>query len=446
MRRVAPSVLAGEELHRLLAGGADREANIVSAFVAAVTRLVVQELVEGEQAEYLGGRGHYERRDGGQVGSRNGYEPRRIRTAEGAVEVAVPQVRGIDMPFRSSLLSFLEGNSDVLDRLVTEMYARGLSTRDVEDAFRDATGELLISKSAVSEITDRLWQDYQAFISQDLSQITVEYLFVDAVFESLRRYGAKEALLVAWCIDSEGRKHLLHLAVGNKESEACWTAFFRGMLERGMRMPTTATSDGAPGLINAIEVCFPASIRIRCWFHRLANIRAKLPDQTAADVLAHVYAVRDAATLDSARAAADRLVNTYGRTYPAAIACFQDDLDALLAIHRVPARHRIRVRTTNLAERSFVEERRRTKVIPRLMDERAAMKLVFATMIRAAQRWCRVSISELERHRQQINPTQTDARASRHDHTGHPFTGRSGLDPRTTSFPPPRLNLLDHPD
>jgi transposase-like protein len=170
------------------------------------------------------------------------------------------------------------------------------------------------------------------------------------------------------------------------------------MLDRGMRTPTTVTSDGAPGLINAITVCFPASIRIRCWFHRLGNIRAKLPDETAGEVLAHVYAVRDAPTLDAARAAADRFVNTCGRQYPAAVACFTEDLDALLAIHRVPVRHRIRVRTTNLAERSFVEERRRTKVIPRLMEEKAALKLVFATMIRAADRWCRVSISDLERH------------------------------------------------
>jgi putative transposase len=120
-----------------------------------------------------------------------------VRTAEGACEVAVPQVRGAGQPFRSSLMSFLDGNSEVLERLVSEMYARGLSTRDVEDAFRDATGELLISKSAVSEITDRLWEDYQVSISRDLSDIAVEYLFVDATFESLRRHGAKEALLVA---------------------------------------------------------------------------------------------------------------------------------------------------------------------------------------------------------------------------------------------------------
>ena len=237
MRRVAPSVIAREQLQELLGGGVGRGSNIVSALVETVTRLVVQELLEGEQADCLGGRGRYERRDEGQSGSRNGYEPGRVRTAEGAIEVAVPQVRGGEAPLRSSLMGFLDGNSEVLERLVCEMYARGLSTRDVEDAFRDATGETLISKSAVSEITDRLWEDYQQFIARDLSDIAVEYLFVDAVFESLRRHGAQEAVLVGWCIASDGRKHLLHLAVGNKESQACWTEFFRSMLEQGYASP-----------------------------------------------------------------------------------------------------------------------------------------------------------------------------------------------------------------
>jgi putative transposase len=90
-------------------------------------------------------------------------------------------------------MSFLDGNSEVLERLVTEMYARGLSPRDVEDAFRDSTSELLISRSAVSEITDRLWEQYQEFIARDLSEVDVEYVLVDAVTESLRRHGSKEA-------------------------------------------------------------------------------------------------------------------------------------------------------------------------------------------------------------------------------------------------------------
>jgi putative transposase len=129
MQRVAPSVIARAELHRLLAGGTDRETNIVSELVEAVTRLVVQELVEGEQADFLGGRGRYERRGEGQAGSRNGYEPGWIRAAEGAIDVQVPQVRGSQVPFRSTLMGFLEGNSEVLERLVTEMYARGLHPR-----------------------------------------------------------------------------------------------------------------------------------------------------------------------------------------------------------------------------------------------------------------------------------------------------------------------------
>ena len=404
MRRVPPSMLIREDLDRLLADGAGPGENLVSELVGTVTRLVVQQLLEAEQTDYLGDRGRYERRDrdAGQRGSRNGYVERAIRTAEGKIPIRVPQVRDAEEPFRSTLMGFLEGNSDVLDRLVMEMYARGMSTRDVEDAFRDVTGELVISRSAVSEITDELWTQYETFTSRDLSGITVEYLFCDGIYESLRRHGAKEAVLVAWGVDTDGRKHLLHLAVGNKESEACWVEFFRHMVARGLRQPTSVTSDGAPGLINAIEAVFDSAIRIRCWFHRLGNIRAKLADDTAPEVMAEIRAIRDAPTLDTARAQADRVINRYRREFPAAVACLEDDLEALLAIHRIPVRHRINVRTTNLVERSFVEERRRTKVIPRLLDEKSAMKLVFATLIRTAQRWSRISINDLERHQLQL--------------------------------------------
>jgi putative transposase len=400
MRRVPPSMLIREDLEGLLADGAGPGENLISQLVQTVSRLVIQQLLEGEQTDRLGGRGRYQRRDPDVEyrGSRNGYVDSSVRTAEGRIPIQVPQIRDGDGPFRSTLLGFLEGNSDVLERLVMEMYARGMSTRDVEDAFRDATGELVISRTAVSEITDQLWEQYEQFCARDLSHIDVEYLFCDGIFESLRRYGAKEAVLVAWGIDTSGRKHLLHLAVGNKESEACWSEFFRHMVNRGLRMPTSVTSDGAAGLINAIETVFPESIRVRCWFHRLGNIRSKLPEDSAPEVLAEVRAVRDAATLDAARAQADRVVNRYRTEFPAAVACFIDDLEALLAVHRVPVRHRIHVRTTNLAERSFVEERRRTKVIPRLLNEKSAMKLMFATLIRCSTRWMRIPVSDMERH------------------------------------------------
>jgi transposase-like protein len=422
-------VVIRENLDRLLAGGAGEDVNVISRLVELATSLVVQSVLEAEQTDQLGGRGRYQSRDAaaGQFGSRNGYVPGSIRTAEGEIAVQVPQIRDAAAPFRSTLMGFLEGNSEVLERLAMEMYARGMSTRDVEDAFRDATGELLLSRSAVSEITDQLWTQYEEFTRRDLSGIDVEYLFVDGIYESLRRHGAKEAVLVAWGVDSDGRKHLLHLAVGNKESEDCWVEFFRHMVARGLRQPTTITSDGAPGLINAIEAVFGRSIRVRCWYHKLGNIRTKLPDAAAPQVLAEIRAIRDAATLEAARAQADRVINRYRSQYPAAVACLQDDLEALLNVHRVPVRHRINVRTTNLAERSFVEERRRTKVIPRLLDEKSAMKLVFATLIRCAQRWMRISVSDLERHqlrllRQElgIDPSRPDTQQD--DTTGNKET------------------------
>jgi transposase-like protein len=150
-------------------------------------------------------------------------------------------------------------------------------------------------------------------------------------------------------------------------------------------------------MIKAVETVFPSSVRIRCWFHRHANIRAKLPDDEAADALAHLYSVPDAPTLDAARAAADGFENTYGRAFPAAVVCFADDREVPLSVHRVLVRYHIRVRTTNLAQRSLEEEGRRTKVVTCFTSERSMMKLAFATMIRSAERWCRVSVNDIER-------------------------------------------------
>jgi putative transposase len=403
MRKVPPSVMVREQIDEALFSeglDANGETNLLSTLAQLGLSYLVQQALEQEQEDFLG-RGHYERRSKeARRAYRNGYEEAGLATAEGKVDVRVPQVRGSSTPYRSRLMDFLSGNSEALERLVVEMYARGLSTRDVEECFRDeATGELMISRSAVSEITDQLWEDYRAFCERDLSEIEVEYLFLDAVYESLRRYGAKEGILAAWCITTEGRKVLLHLSVGNQESEKCWVEFLRDMIGRGLRTPTSVTSDGAPGLVNAIEGAFSKSLRIRCWYHKLGNIRSKLPAEGAEEVLAHARAVRDAPTHEAGEAQAASLIECFGELYPAAVKSFADDLEASLAHLKVPVRHRINVRTTNLLERSFLEERRRTKVIPRLMDEKSAMKLVFATLMRVCGRWSRVSISELERKR-----------------------------------------------
>jgi transposase-like protein len=138
----------------------------------------------------------------------------------------------------------------------------------------------------------------------------------------------------------------------------------------------------------------------------MGNILAKVPQEANAELAAHLRAVRDAATPESGRAAAADLVNRFADDFPAAVACFTEDLEGSLAHLRLPARHRISCRTTNLIERSFEEERRRTKVIRRFTDERSAMKLVFAALIRCSQRWSRVSITDIERHQLRLLRTE----------------------------------------
>lgn len=235
MNRIPPSQQIGKRLDELLSQGLKGEGDVTSNIIRlGVERLAAvcgEELLEQEVTDYLE-REHYQRRqpEQEQRGYRNGYEPGRIRTAEGEVVVQVPQVRDAPETYRSGLMPFLRGNSDVLQRLAVEMYARGLSTRDIEDALVEATGDHLLSRTAVSQVTEVLWADYEAFANRDLSGFALEYLFLDAVYESLREQGGlKEGILAAWGICGDGRKVLLHLALGNKESYDSWLEFLRDL-------------------------------------------------------------------------------------------------------------------------------------------------------------------------------------------------------------------------
>ena len=394
--RIAPSERIEQELQAFLGTGMYESEQPLSTFMKLAIQKVVQQAIEQEVTDFLG-RERYERQ-AEPSGYRNGYKPGRIRSAEGEIALEVPQVRGSEQAYQSRLLQFLRGNSDVLEYLVTQMYSRGLSTRDVEDAFRDPyTGERLLTRSAVSEITDSLWEDYQQFCQRDLSQFPVEYLFVAAIYESLRRQGnVKEALLCAWGICRDGRKVLLHVALGNKESTVAWRDFMRDMQQRGLPTPTMITSDGAPAIIAVVEELYADSLRQRCLMHKTQNILAKVPDAQKQPVKRALQAIWNAPN----RATADLLVQDFmgqfGTELVSATACLQDDLDACLSFLRCPPLHHKRIRTTNLIERAFAEQRRRTKTIPRFWDEKSCLKLSFATLMQASERWQNVGMGEIE--------------------------------------------------
>ena len=243
--------------------------------VRLALRLIVEEALEGEVSDALG-RKRYERGEDGKAGYRNGYRPGKMKTAEGAVDYSAPQVRDTPEPFVSNVRAALSGRTRELERLAVELYARGLSTRDIEDAFTDESGQRLLSRAAVSEITEKLWAEYEDFCKRDLSEHAVAYLFIDGIAERLRPGQRREAVLAAWAIGEDGRKSLLGLMAGSKEDVETVRAFFQDLRARGLGDPLLMVSDGAPGIIRAIEECFPRSARQRCLAHRMRNLAAKV--------------------------------------------------------------------------------------------------------------------------------------------------------------------------
>jgi transposase-like protein len=319
-----------------------------------------------------------------------------MKTAEGMVEYAAPQVRATSEPFVSAVRENLAGRTGALEDLAIELYARGLSTRDIEDTFTDEKGRRLLSRAAVSEITERLWEDYAAFTKRALAEHRVVYLYIDGIAERLRAGQPREAVLAAWGIGEDGRKVLLHLMAGSKEDTETVRAFFQDMRARGLGDPLLVVSDGAPGIIRAIEECFPRSARQRCLAHRMRNLAVKVPTDLWPEFKARVTACYQAPSRAIARNLAEGIRADYATTVPSAVACFEDDFEACIAHLRLPVTHRQATRTTNLLERLFVEERRRLKIIPNGFGEKAVLKLMFAALIRAADRWRGLRFSELE--------------------------------------------------
>src|SRR5512139_3695503 len=379
--RVPASQYTREELTALIEGRLST-ASAKDELVKLATRLIVEEALEGEAGDALG-REYYEHGAQPGQGYRNGYRPGRLKTAEGRMEYSAPQIAGRDEPFRSAIREHLKGHTQWLEDLAIEMLARGLSVRDIEDAFKDENGRLLLSKTAVSQLGERLWEDYQAFAK-------------------------REPVLSAWGYTGEGRRVLLHLMAGSKEDAETVTAFFEDMKMRGLNDPLLVTSDGAPGIIKAIEVCFPRAARQRCLAHRMRNLAGKVPEDIWPDFKARVQAAYQAPSRAIARELAAGVVADYGRDQERGIACFMDDFEACIAHLRFPVTHRRAIRTTNLLQRLFVEERRRLKIIPNAFGERAVLKLRFGALIRAAERWRAVKVTEFERRQMAADRNELD--------------------------------------
>jgi transposase-like protein len=391
--RVSPVERVRAEIDELFAS--EQELGQVLEQVARLSvRLVMQAALEAEVTEFLG-RDRYVRGERDRAGYRNGHAELQVKTTAGPVVLQRPKVRGTDQPFASRLLGKGVSRTNALEALVLSGFVRGLSVRDVEAALAEALGpEAALSKSTVSRICEVIKTEFDAWKHRDLTGVELEYLYLDGSHFRMHPQARAEPVLCAWGITTQGAPLLVGLAPASDEGHDPWAGFLGELVARGLRPPLLVITDGAPGLIGAVEIGFPNSLRQRCLIHRCRNLLAKVPTHAQAEVKQAFWQIFDDIdgepgdqAVAQARQRAHAFADRYDRCYPAAVACLLDTLPELTCFLRFPREHWARIRHTNLIERTFGETRRRTKVIGRLPGERSCLSLVWAVLDRASRGW-----------------------------------------------------------
>jgi transposase-like protein len=391
--RVSPVERVRAEIDELFAS--EQELGQVLEQVARLSvRLVMQAALEAEVTEFLG-RDRYVRGERDRAGYRNGHAELQVKTTAGPVVLQRPKVRGTDQPFASRLLGKGVSRTNALEALVLSGFVRGLSVRDVEAALAEALGpEAALSKSTVSRICEVIKTEFDAWKHRDLTGVELEYLYLDGSHFRMHPQARAEPVLCAWGITTQGAPLLVGLAPASDEGHDPWAGFLGELVARGLRPPLLVITDGAPGLIGAVEIGFPNSLRQRCLIHRCRNLLAKVPTHAQAEVKQAFWQIFDDIdgepgdqAVAQARQRAHAFADRYDRRYPAAVACLLDTLPELTCFLRFPREHWARIRHTNLIERTFGETRRRTKVIGRLPGERSCLSLVWAVLDRASRGW-----------------------------------------------------------
>jgi transposase-like protein len=396
--RVSPTERIHGHIDELFASG--RQLPEILEDVARLgAQLLMQAALEAEITEFLG-RDRYQRAaacEDARPGSRNGYREVTVKTTAGPVTLARPKLRGTTEAFASRLFGSHVTKTNALETLVIASFVRGLSVRDVEAALAEALGDqAAISKSTVSSVCGQIKDEYEAWARRRLDGLTLDYLFLDASFFRMHPGSPAEPVLAAWGITTGGKPAFIGLAPGSGESADAWGDFLADLKDRGLPSPLLVISDGAPGLIAAIEQAFPNALRQRCLIHRARNVLAKVPAGMQAEVKDAYWGLFD--TEDPTTQPGPKLVELvdhritemaakYGAIYPAAMKCLLADREGLTAYLRFPAEHHHRIRHSNFIERTFGETRRRTKVIGRLPGETSCLTLVWAVLDRASRGW-----------------------------------------------------------
>lgn len=358
----------------------------------------IQDLLEEEVTELLGREKSERRRavDGGE-GYRNGYgKPRRLSMTAGTITVRRPRVRGLEERFESRLLPLFVRRTEEVGELLPQLYLHGLAQGDFELALRGLLGEgAPLSPSSIERLRGKWQLEFEEWNNRRLDELEVVYAWADGIYVKAGLEDTKAALLVIVGALSDGRKVVLAVASGQRESKESWAAVLRGLRDRGLKPWRVTVADGHLGIWAALAEVFPHAEEQRCWNHRIVNVMDQLPKKLWPEARELLRAIAYAETRSECERLRDQFVRRYGKTYPKAAETLTRDWERMVTFYSFPKDHWRHLRTTNPVESPFAALRLRTSAAKRFKKVRSAEALIWKTLMIAETKFRRLNAPEL---------------------------------------------------
>lgn len=367
--------------------------SVLDEIVQEGARKMLQAALETEVAEYVARRANVVDTTGRRVVVRNGHLPERdLVTGVGPVTIKQPRVRDRSggTRFTSKILPPFLRRLPSVDALIPVLYLKGISTGDFSQALSAILGERAAGLSAANivRLKEGWTKEFEEWSARDLTGKRYVYLWADGIHFNVRLDKDRPCILVIMGATPEGRKELLAVWDGERESKRSWQTVLRDLKRRGLRdAPELATGDGALGFWAALEEEFPQTRHQRCWVHKTANLLDKMPKSVHPDAKALIHEMYMAPTRAEATKAYEEFKSRYAAKYPKAVECLTKDEDVLFTFYDFPAEHWIHLRTTNPIESAFATVRHRTRQTKGCGSRKATMAMVFKLGLEAEKKW-----------------------------------------------------------
>jgi len=362
---------------------------------------MLQAAIEAEVDDYLAQFADVLDPQGRRAVVRNGHLPKRdLVTGVGPISVRQPRVRDKNgqQKFSSKILPPFLRRLPSVDALIPILYLKGVSTNDFSEALSAILGPNApgLSATNIVRLKDGWAKEFGDWSKRDLTGKRYVYFWVDGLYFNVRLEKDRPCVLVIMGATQDGKKELVAVWDGHRESKNSWQTVLRDLKNRGLaQSPKLAIGDGALGFWGALEEEFPDTMEQRCWVHKTANILDKLPKGEQPDAKKLIHEMYMASTKEAAQKAVKEFVRKYKAKQPKAVECLVKDKDVLFTFYSFPAEHWAHIRTTNPIESTFATVRHRTRQTKGCGTRRATMAMVFKLGLAAEKRWRRLNGSKL---------------------------------------------------